>query len=115
MGNLCEPIIELSICDKNIKIAENAQDLTLIVSNLSGQTIKKYELPSIAGGISLTDVEILEFATTAHTFKLQLKYADNTPASFQYIDCQGNEMESEIIRVRFSDCGDINDVLNEIC
>jgi len=111
---LCEPIIELSICDKNVKIAENIQDLTLIVHK-GNERKRNYELPSVAGNIVLTDVEILDFATTAHTFKLQLKYADNTPASFQYIDCQGNEMESEVIRVRFIECGELNDVLNEIC
>jgi hypothetical protein len=114
MANLCEPIIELSICDKNIKIAENIQDLTLLVYK-GNQRQCNFELPSVAGVISLTDVEILDFATTAHTFKLQLKHADNTPASFQYIDCQGNEMESDIIRVRFIECGELNDVLNEIC
>lgn len=114
MGNLCEPIIELSICDKNIKIAENVQDLTLIVYK-GVQRQCNFELTSVAGDIVLTDVEILEFATTAHTFKLQLRHSDNTPASFQYIDCQGNEMESEIIRVRFIECGEQNEVLYEVC
>lgn len=114
MANLCEPIIELSICDKNVKIAENVQDLTLLVYK-GNQRQCNFELPSVAGDIVLTDVEILEFATTSHTFKLQLRYADNTPATFEYIDCQGNKMESEVIRVRFVDCVEINDVLNEVC
>ena len=114
MGNLCEPIIELSICDKNVKIAENAQDLNLIVYK-GNQRQCNFELPSVFGDIVLTDVEILDFATTAHTFKLQLRYADNTPASFQYINCAGDLMEASVVRVRFIECGELNDVLNEIC
>jgi hypothetical protein len=119
MPTLCEPIIELSICDKNVKIAENLQDLTLIVSNLSGETIKKYELQSVAGDITLTDIEISDkktgFANTTKTFKLQLRHLDNAPASFQYVDCKGNQMETDVIRLRFIECDYLNDVLNEIC
>jgi hypothetical protein len=113
MGNLCEPIIELSICDKNVKIAENDQDLNLIVKGNQRQC--NIELASIAGDIVLTDSEILEFATTVHTFKMQLRHLDNSPADFDYIDCHGNSHKAETIRVRFVECGELNDVLNEIC
>jgi hypothetical protein len=114
MGNLCEPIIELSICDKNVKIAENAQPLTLIVYK-GNQRQCDFELTSVAGVISLTDVEILDFATTAHTFKMQLRKSDNKPADFDYVDCHGNTHKADTIRVRFVECGELNDVLNEIC
>lgn len=114
MPTLCEPIIELSICDKNVKIAENIQDLTLIVYK-GNQRQCSFEIPSIAGDIVLTDTEILEFGSTAHTFKLYLKYADNSRANFQYYNCEGDEMQSEVIRLRFIECGELNDVLNEIC
>jgi hypothetical protein len=111
---LCEPIIELSICDKNVKIAENVQDLKLIVYKGSERQCT-YELTSIAGDIVLTDTEILDFGNTSSTFKLQLRYEDNSPASFIYFDCAGNETETDVIRLRFIECGELNDVLNEIC
>lgn len=110
----CEPIIELSICDKNVKIAENLQDLTLIVYK-GNQRQCNFEILSVAGDIVLTDTEILEFASTAHTFKLYLRYADNTRANFQYFNCEGDEMLSDVIRLRFVECVEQNYVLNEIC
>jgi hypothetical protein len=111
----CEPIIELSICDKNVKIAENVNDLTLIVYK-GNQRQCDFELPSIDGVISLTDTEILEFATTAHTFKFQLRDPQtNEMVDFEFIDCNGFEMLANVVRVRFIECGEQNDVMYEVC
>ena len=111
---LCEPKIMLSMCDFNVKIAESLTDLTLIVykGNVRQCNI---ELTEIAGDIVLTDNEILSFGAEGVTFKLQLRDANNAPANFMYVDCNGDDQLAEVIRLTFMECEEQNDFLYEIC
>ena len=111
---LCEPKIMLSMCDFNVKIAESLTDLTLIVykGNVRQCNI---ELTEIAGDIVLTDNEILSFGAEGVTFKLQLRDANNAPANFMYVDCNGDDQLAEVLRLTFMECEEQNDFLYEIC
>lgn len=111
---MCEPIITLNICDNSVKIAESAE--TVILKVYRGASLEcSYELEPISGEIFITDTEILDFGNESATFKLNLKTATNQSVNFIYNDCTGASVESEYIRVRFIECGELNTELNETC
>lgn len=111
---LCEPKIELSICDSNVKIGEGTGEFTLIIHK-GNKRICNIDLSDIAGDIVLTDAEILEFATEGQTFKLQLRDVNNAPVELMYKDCTGQDAVAETIRLTFMECDAQNDFLYEIC
>lgn len=118
MNTLCEPICRLSICDTDVLLADTTRNNQLFKLLVWKGNIRQcdYELPSDnTGNIYLTNTEIIEFATEGQTFKLQLRDEDNKVVELDYIDCQGNAMKAELIRVTFIDCEAENNALYETC
>lgn len=105
----CEPLIFLNICDKKVKLAEYNADVTLLIKK--GNTkLCEVELTPENGVIYLEDDVILDFANEFHTFKIQLRNENNEVIHLEYTDCEGTEMVAELIKIRFNNCENTQNV-----
>ena len=110
----CYPLIELSICDNDVLVANSSDDAVLHVRK-GVKTICSYDILTTSGHLKLTDVEILDFGSINGVYTLQMKNSANEIIPFEYTDCTGTPQVADAIRVRFNDCVNINSELNEVC
>lgn len=112
-NSYCYPLLEASICDTNLLLAHSLNDVVLKFKK-KGQSCS-INLPAQGGEIYLTDVEILENFDNANIFQLSLTDTNGTIIPIEYIDCEGNFESANIIKLRFNDCENQNDILFQIC
>ncbi len=113
MSNYCYPLLEASICSKNVLIAFSANDCIMSFKR-KGQTCR-VEIQPLNGEIFLTDTEILEFFDNANIFTISLVDDTFTNIPINYIDCQGNFESANTVKIQFSDCEFDTDTLFEVC
>ena len=112
---MCEPLIELNICDDSVKIAEGSGIYILRVVK-SNTKVVIYEIEDDAGDILISNEMIIDFANTSHVFKVYLTQ-DNEIIPMIYFDCMNTQLEADKIRLKFTDVETEyqNTRLDEVC
>lgn len=113
MNSYCIPLLDASICSKELFLAYATSDCILSFTK-KGQRCS-IDLPVNNGEIFLTDTEILETFDTANYFTLSLKDSTGTQIGIEYIDCLGNSVNANEVRIKFNECLTETDYLEEIC